>query len=296
MFCGLTSRWTSPASCAASSADAIAPTTRSASRPLSRSRAMSSARLGPSTRRIAMNISPFGLARLVDGDDVRVVERGGVAALAAEALAETCGCRRACSTGPSAPPGGRATSASPCRRRPSRRRRPRTRCGSPRGCRRTAAWLQSRRQRVLSTGRPRAVTGAPAEARRGGATGGARAAERSAGPIGRRGERAVAAAAAQRPSSPLGSLGKRRELADRAERARRSRRRERADDDLAGRLRRLALRTAARRAGTRARTRRRPSRTARTSSRPTWRAGCDAVRHYEPSELAVVVQPTRRGP
>ena len=89
MFAGLTSRWTSPRACAASSAEAIWPT-----RPTARS---GSSR--PETLEEPGQVAPLHvahrdvehavrLAGVVDRDDVRMLERRGDLRLAEEALAE----------------------------------------------------------------------------------------------------------------------------------------------------------------------------------------------------------------
>ena len=89
MFAGLTSRWTSPRACAASSADAIwprRPTARSGSR---------RPRLSQEARKVAsLDVAhreeehAVRLAGGVDRDDVRMLERRGDLRLAEEAIAE----------------------------------------------------------------------------------------------------------------------------------------------------------------------------------------------------------------
>ena len=88
-FDGLTSRWTSPDSCAASSADASCSQISTARRASSFSWAASSFFRSPPVGESHGEIQlPVDLACVMDGDDVRVLERGSALRLAQEALTE----------------------------------------------------------------------------------------------------------------------------------------------------------------------------------------------------------------
>ena len=109
---------------------------------------------------------PVVLARLVDRDDVRVVERRRQPRLLEEAACGSARPRPARARPASARPGGRAAGRSPGRRRPSRRGRPPPRSGS----RRTPRPGRSPRSRPGPGQRPaearaRPVRGEPAGAR-----------------------------------------------------------------------------------------------------------------------------------
>ena len=125
------SRWTMPDSWAASSAEAIA---REHAQGLAARQRPLHDHVG---ERRAVDEAhrdehePVGLAGLVDGDDVRVVERGGVAALEAEALAEALVADERRGEHLQRHAAVQRELASRGRRRPSRRPRRSPRCGSP---------------------------------------------------------------------------------------------------------------------------------------------------------------------